>query len=52
MTAKMIGAPAQGLDVTAAIDLPAAIILLAALSVGATACTGYRLRSIRLTGNE
>ncbi len=52
VTAKVIGAPAENLDVTSAVDLPAAIILLVVLSVGATFYAGYRLRSIRLTGDE
>jgi len=52
ITKKVVGAPAKGLDVTSAVGLPTGIVLLLVLAVAATVYAGYRLRSIRLTGDE
>jgi ABC-2 type transport system permease protein len=52
ITKKLVGAQAAELKVTSAVGLPTAIVLLVVLTVGATAYAGYRLRSIRLTGDE
>jgi ABC-2 type transport system permease protein len=52
ITRKVVGARAEELSVTSAVGLPAAIVLLLVLTVAATAFAGYKLRSIRLTGDE
>jgi ABC-2 type transport system permease protein len=52
ITAKVVGARADELDVTSAVDLPIAIILLLVVAAGGTAYAGHRLRSLRLTGDE
>jgi ABC-2 type transport system permease protein len=52
VTAKVVGAPAEGLDVSSAVDLPNAVVLLLVLAVGATVFAGIQLRSIRLTTDE
>jgi ABC-2 type transport system permease protein len=52
VTAKVIGAPAADLGVTAAVGLPTAIVLLVVVTVGATALAGQRLRSLRFTNEE
>jgi len=52
ITEKIIGSPAEELNATSPVGLVTAIILLAVLTVGATVYAGYRLRSIRLTGDE
>jgi ABC-2 type transport system permease protein len=49
---KVVGSRAAELNVNSAVDLPTAIVLLIVLTVAATAYAGYRLRSIRLTGDE
>jgi ABC-2 type transport system permease protein len=49
---KVVGSRASELGVSSAVDLPAAIVLLVVLTVASTAYAGYRLRSIRLTGDE
>jgi ABC-2 type transport system permease protein len=52
ITEKVVGARADELGVTSAVDLPTAIVLLLVLTVGATAYAGYRLRSLRITTDE
>jgi ABC-2 type transport system permease protein len=52
IAAKVIGTPARDLSVTSALGLSPAIVLLVAVSVGATVYAGFRLRSIRLTSDE
>jgi ABC-2 type transport system permease protein len=52
ITAKIVGDRADELNVTSAVSLNNAIVLLLVLTVGATVYAGYRLRSIRLTSDE
>ena len=52
ITKKVVGGRAGELDVTSAVDLPVAIILLVLLTAGSTIYAGYRLRSIRITTDE
>jgi ABC-2 type transport system permease protein len=52
VTEKIIGAPAEELSSTSPVALTTAVVLLAVVTVGATAYAGFRLRSIRLTSDE
>jgi ABC-2 type transport system permease protein len=52
VTEKMIGDPAAGLGVDSAVGLATGVILLTVVTVGGLAYTSYRLRSIRISGDE
>ncbi len=52
VTEKIIGSDAAALDVTAAVGIRPATVLLAVVIVGATALAGNRLRSLRLVGDD
>jgi ABC-2 type transport system permease protein len=51
-TEKVVGDKADGLDVTSAVGLSAAIPLLLVVVVGSTWFAGWRLRTLRLTTDE
>jgi ABC-2 type transport system permease protein len=52
VTEKVIGSRADELGATSAVDFGTGAVLLVVLTIGATLYAGYRLRSIRLTGEE
>ncbi len=52
ITEKMLGDQAQSLGVESAVGFGTGIILLAIVTGGGLAYTGYRLRSIRISGDE
>jgi ABC-2 type transport system permease protein len=51
LTERLVGDPAEGLGVTAAVGMPQAVVLLLVVIVGATWYAGRRLRTLRLTGD-
>jgi ABC-2 type transport system permease protein len=52
ITRVVVGDRAEALGITAAVRPQLAIVLLIAVTVGATVYAGSRLRSLRLTGDE
>jgi ABC-2 type transport system permease protein len=52
LTRIVVGAPADALDVTAAVRPQISLTLLLVVVVGSTAYAGHRLRSLRLTSAE
>ena len=52
ITRVVVGDRAEALGITAAVRPQLAIVLLIAVTVGATVYAGTRLRSLRLTGDE
>lgn len=52
VTEKIIGSDAAALDVTSAVGIRPATVLLVVVVVGATVLAGNRLRSLRLVGDD
>ncbi|GAB3253086.1 ABC transporter permease [Kineosporia babensis] len=52
VTQKMVGDQASGLGIESAVGLGAGVTLLVVVTVAGLAYTGYRLRSIRINGDE
>ena len=52
VTERVVGAPAATLGVSSAVSLGAAVPLLLVVSVGCTVYAGWRLRTLRLIGDE
>lgn len=52
ITERIVGGAAEQLGVVSAVDLAAAVPLLAVVILGGTWYAGFRLRTLRLSGNE